>query len=321
VSAPLLYPFTLGMLAAVNPCGFPVLPAYLELFVGGGSARAGSARGQDVGLRATRAVTAGAFCTLGFVGLFGLLGLLVNLGLSAVSNRSADLARYAMVCAGVAMIVVGAASLLNKPLRLHLPEIRGGLGLKRPAALAIFGVSYGVASIGCALPLFIGGVATSFTHENSLTGSENLVSYALGMGAVLSGLALAIAVFGTSAARPLRRLSRFVPVVGASILVIVGLYLVGYWISAIVDPTSSAPGQGWVTSVQVRVATAIDGHAVLVGSLLGAAIIAVIVSAGVVGNRRQRPSTSQESPVAGTPVTTDDLHNRPDQVQTESSPA
>lgn len=32
---PVLYAFTLGLVAAVNPCGFPLLPAYLALFAGG----------------------------------------------------------------------------------------------------------------------------------------------------------------------------------------------------------------------------------------------------------------------------------------------
>jgi cytochrome c biogenesis protein CcdA len=286
VSTPLLYPFTLGMLAAVNPCGFPVLPAYLELFVGrAGGAAPVATRQPNVGARAGRAITAGAFCTAGFVGLFGLLGVLVNLGWSAVSGQSANAARYLMVAAGVVMVGVGAAGLLRRPLRLRLPEIRGGLGLRRPAVLAIFGISYGVASIGCALPLFLGGVATSFTRSGSLTGAADLVAYALGMGAVLSVLAVAIAVCGPSAARPLRRLSRYVPLVGSAILALVGLYLVGYWVNAIVDPTSSAPAEQWVTSLQTRIATAIDGHAVLVGSVLGSLVIAAILVSEFFGRR------------------------------------
>jgi cytochrome c biogenesis protein CcdA len=290
------------MLAAVNPCGFPVLPAYLEMFVGraGGESQA-TAPQPNLGARAGRAVAAGAFCTAGFVGLFGLLGLLVNLGWTAVSGQSADVARYLMVAAGIGMVVVGSAGLLRRPLRLRLPEIKGGVGLRRPAMLTIFGVSYGVASIGCALPLFLGGVATSFTRINSLTGSADLVSYALGMGAVLSGLALAIAVCGPSAARPLRRLSRFVPLVGSAILVLVGVYLTGYWLNAIVDPTGTAPAERWVTSIQAQVATAINGHVVLVGSILGAVIVAAILAGEFLGHRRPAPVELGEPRSQGEP--------------------
>jgi cytochrome c biogenesis protein CcdA len=291
VSAPLLYPFTLGMLASVNPCGFPLLPAYLELFVGrGGTDGEDAGLRHDIGARAGRAVAAGAFCTAGFVGLFGLLGLLVSLGWAAVSVESASAARYFMVAAGIGMAAVGSAGLLRRPFRLRLPEIRGGLGLRRPVALTIFGVSYGVASIGCALPLFIGGVATTFTRADSLSGSADFVSYALGMGAVLAALALAVAVCGPSVARPLRRLSRYVPVVGSALLVLLGVYVAGDWLNAIVEPTASAAPERLVTSLQSRVAAGIDDHAVLVGSVLGAIIFAAILASELFGHRR--PSTA-----------------------------
>lgn len=314
MSAPLLYPFSLGMLAAVNPCGFPLLPAYLELFVGGAasdhadskqadSERAGSGRSDrvELGMRASRAVTAGAFCTLGFVAVFGLLGLLAGVGWSAIYGHSVSLARYLMVLAGVSMVVIGGASLLRKPLRLRLPEIRSGLGLRRPAALAVFGVSYAVASIGCALPLFIGGVSTSFTHGASLTGSIDLVCYALGMGAVLSALALAVAVAGPAAARPLRRLSRFVPTVGALVVILIGAYLVDYWLTAIISPTSSSPAERWVLSWQARLASAMDSHAVLIGSILGAVVVAAILIGGLQTQRRSRPEPASRTVLPSRP--------------------
>ena len=64
-----------------------------------------------------------------------------------------------MVVLGVGMAVVGILSLFHKPLRVRLPQLGPGAGLRRPVALTVFGLSYGVASIGCSLPLFIGAVA------------------------------------------------------------------------------------------------------------------------------------------------------------------
>jgi cytochrome c biogenesis protein CcdA len=211
VRTPLFYPFTLGMLAAVNPCGFPLLPVYLELFVGtsGTDTGADTSDSGRLGGRATRAVTAGAFCTAGFIVVFGLLGLFADLGWSGVGDRSSGAARYLMVALGVTMVVVGGAALLGRPFRFPVPRLTSGLGLRRPAALTVFGLSYAVASIGCALPLFVAGVASSFTRDSPLHGATVLVAYALGMGVVLSALAVAIAVGGPSAGRPLRRLSRY----------------------------------------------------------------------------------------------------------------
>ncbi len=42
--APLGFAFAAGMAATVNPCGFAMLPAYLDLYMGSGEKDAGSAR-------------------------------------------------------------------------------------------------------------------------------------------------------------------------------------------------------------------------------------------------------------------------------------
>jgi cytochrome c-type biogenesis protein len=34
IDVPFAYALTVGMVATVNPCGFPMLPAYLSWFVG-----------------------------------------------------------------------------------------------------------------------------------------------------------------------------------------------------------------------------------------------------------------------------------------------
>ena len=284
----LLYPFTLGMMAAVNPCGFPLLPAYLEFFVGpaGGDDRAG--------VRAVRAVTAAAFATVGFLVLFGLLGLVTQLGWSALADRSASVAAYVMVVFGVAMVALGMLTLSRRSFKLPLPQIGTGTGLRRPAALAVFGFSYGVASIGCALPLFVGGVAASFGHGSSLRAVTGLMAYGLGMGAVLGTLAIGIALLGRGAGRILRKVSRWVPVAGGVLLVAVGSYLTWYWVADIVSPGQSFALQRLVNRVQLDISSPIDTHAQLVGALLGV-VVGAIVAGGLV-----RPSGKPASSPAPT---------------------
>lgn len=271
----LLYPFTLGMLAAVNPCGFPLLPAYLEFFVGP------DGRHDRIEARAGRAVTAAAFATVGFLVLFGTLGLITQFGWSALAGRSADVSSYMMVVLGLAMVVLGVLTLARRSVKLPLPSIGTGTGLRRPAALAVFGFSYGVASIACSLPLFIGGVAASFGHGTSLRAVSGLIAYGLGMGTILGALALGIAVLGRGAGRHLRTASRWVPAVGGVILVVVGAYLSWYWLSDIVSPGHSFALERLVNRIQLDISTPIDAHARLVGAVLGAVVIAAVVVGGL----------------------------------------
>ena len=70
---PLGFAFTVGMVATVNPCGFVMLPAYLGLYIGTDSGD------ESVGLdrRLARAGTVSAAVGLGFILLFGAVGLII----------------------------------------------------------------------------------------------------------------------------------------------------------------------------------------------------------------------------------------------------
>jgi len=72
-----LYGFALaaGMVAAFNPCGFAMMPAYLSLTVHGSGHDSGEAPGWARALG--RALGATAAMTAGFVLVFGTFGLLV----------------------------------------------------------------------------------------------------------------------------------------------------------------------------------------------------------------------------------------------------
>jgi cytochrome c biogenesis protein CcdA len=273
-SSELFYAFTLGMLAAVNPCGFPLLPAYLEMFTGDtGSSRLANQTG--------RAVAAGGLATIGFVALFGAFGLAIEVGWSALAGHAVSGARFVMAGVGIAMAVAGVASLVHRPLRVPLPVLPSGIGLRRPAAMAVFGLSYGVASLGCALPLFVSGVATTFTGDSPASGVAVFVAYAIGMGSVLSALAVGIAIAGPAAARPLRRFSRLVAPLGGVLLLCVGAYLAWYWISAITDPLASNPVERVVNTVQAHVASFIQTEATVVGAVIGVLVVLSVLFAGL----------------------------------------
>ena len=74
---PFGFAFGVGVVAAVNPCGFAMLPAYLSLYLG--------AREEDFGKsssmsRLLRSLLVGATVSSGFVVLFGLAGLIISAG-------------------------------------------------------------------------------------------------------------------------------------------------------------------------------------------------------------------------------------------------
>src|SRR2546421_10052231 len=70
-----------GGLSVLNPCGFPLLPAFLSFYLGAEEERLPRAS-----TRVLQGLTVGALVTLGFLGLFAVVGLPISLGVSALAD-------------------------------------------------------------------------------------------------------------------------------------------------------------------------------------------------------------------------------------------
>jgi cytochrome c biogenesis protein CcdA len=279
-SGPLLYAFTLGLVAAVNPCGFPLLPAYLSFFVGEdthGSRRYG------------RGIGAGASVTAGFVVVFGLLGILVEAGIDVVLGW----VPWVMIPVGLAMVGIGTAAALGRPFRLLRPIRRLGSG-RGVLAMTGFGVTYAVASLTCALPLFLAAVVGSFGRLGFFDGIGTFVAYALGMGLFLMVAGLVVAHAGVSPLRRLRSIARLMPRLAGAVLGLVGAYLVFYWASFLIDPSSTPQPIGLVEHVETVLTGWLSGSPRVIGIVLGVLLLGAIAVGAFSANaaRRKRDGSS-----------------------------
>lgn len=222
------YSFSVGMVAAVNPCGFALLPAYLALFLGTNNGTGGSVGGQLL-----RACWVGALVTLGFVALFGAAGLALTLASVVVGGALAQVG----VVVGTALVAVGGLLLGGG----MLPGGQGsalagriGRATRQPSPLAYFayGLAYGLASLGCALPLFLGVVGTALTTGGVVPALRQYLLYALGMGTVITALTVLTAVARQGVIRVLRRAAPVIAPLGATLLMLAGTYVLHYWLSA-----------------------------------------------------------------------------------------
>lgn len=260
-----LYAFTLGLAASLSPCGFPLLPAYLSLFVDQPAATSSVAR-------ARRALWAGACVSAGFLVVFGALGGAVEAGARALMGW----VPWVMVPLGAALAVAGALALAG---RLRTPQLfvmrvqrgRGAL------AMVSFGAAYAIASLSCALPLFLAGVAGTFTRNGAAQGIEAIVAYVLGMSIVLASASLAVAFGGAAALRRVRRVTRAVPRLGGALLLLVGAYLTYYWVSDLIDPVESPWLVRMVERVQSAVSDAVTASPRITGAVLGGIVLVALL--------------------------------------------
>jgi len=159
--------------------------------------------------------------------LFGTVGLLITAGGRVVI----DLFPYAGLGVGIAVALLGLFLLVS---RRHLgltvlSRVSGPQTIRGPWSFFLFGIAYGLCSLSCTLPIFLVVVVNALTAKGLLPGVVQFVSFGVGMGTVLIGVALSVVFFKTAVAQASRAIMPYVERVGALALVATGSYLVYYW--------------------------------------------------------------------------------------------
>nr|WP_205267085.1 cytochrome c biogenesis protein CcdA [Mycolicibacterium sphagni] len=207
------------MVAALNPCGFAMLPAYLTLVVRGEGADA--SRTAAVG----RALAATAAMALGFLAVFGLFGLLTVPVATAVQRYLP----YATIVIGISLVALGIWLLAGRELTWNpvgsnwrwAPTARLG-------SMFGYGVGYAIASLSCTIGPFL-AVTGSTVRSGSVAGGVLVyAAYAAGLALVVGVLAVAIALTSTALIDRIRQLLPYVSRISGVVLIAVGLY-VGYY--------------------------------------------------------------------------------------------
>ncbi|MDW3220012.1 MAG: cytochrome c biogenesis CcdA family protein [Acidimicrobiales bacterium] len=218
------WPFGLGLLAAFNPCGFAMLPAYLSYFLGIESKHHDQSRLTTV----VRGLAVGGVMSLGFVAVFGSFGLLTATVLS--QGTVLDYVPYVIIAVGVLMVPMGVAMLMGRDIVLPLPKMNKGTGSRDLGSVFMFGVSYAVVSLGCTVGIFIINISDSFTRDGIARGTGNFLAYAAGMGLVITFLTMSLALAKSNVAVSMRRLLPYIGRVSGALLVLAGIYMIDFGI-------------------------------------------------------------------------------------------
>jgi cytochrome c biogenesis protein CcdA len=208
--------FAAGLVAALNPCGFAMLPAYLLLVVG---------ERQSVSPIAAvgRALAATLVMALGFLTVFGLFGALT---ISAASTVQRYLP-YVTVAIGGALIVLGAWLLSGREMRLLSFGPRWA-PTARLGSLYAYGVSYAIASLSCTVGPFLAVTGAGLRSGSVLGGITVYGAYLAGLTLVVGALAIAAATAQSTLVARMRAILPFVNRIGGVLLILVGAY-VGYY--------------------------------------------------------------------------------------------
>lgn len=227
---PFGYAFGAGMVSAVNPCGFAMLPVYLTLYLGAGEKKY---RQRPWFGRVGRAIGVAAVVTAGYGLLFGTIGAVV----SASGSLMLGLLPWVSVFIGAGLVLMGLSMLFGKHFSfagiIRLSAMIGDPRTISVRGFFLFGMAFGATSLGCTLPIFLVVVGGALTSGQFVAGMTQFLWYILGTASVFLAMTLAMTgVRGSLVIGFLRRIVPYVHVISAVLLIVAGAYICYYWLGS-----------------------------------------------------------------------------------------
>lgn len=273
--------FLRGMIAAINPCGFVLLPTYLMFFLG-------QEAGRDDSERTTvrRALLVGGAVSAGFMAVFVVVGAITAWSTSWIVENS----KYVSAVAGVAFVVLGIAMLFGFKLSIATPNLVVGERDTTVRAMFVYGIVYATVSLGCTMGLFL---PFAFQRGGIGIGVVNGAAFALGMGLLVTALTVTLAIANHALLRVLRSVMQYAHLLAGAFVLLSGLYLLYYfWVVDVQE--SSGTLETAVGRFQGRVVTSLNNNwqivALVLSGIVGTAIVYVTGA-----RRRHTPSLGSPS--------------------------
>jgi cytochrome c-type biogenesis protein len=207
-----------GALAAFNPCGFALLPAYTAAFIKGAGDR------PPVALALGRALMLAAGMGIGLLAVFGVFAL----ALAPLHSIIESYLPYVTIVIGVGLVVLGVVAWMGGPgglSRLRFFSITPG---KSFWSVIGYGVTFALASLSCTIGPFLAVLSIGFRSDSWLAAPVLMSIYAGGMAlsVFVVGAVVAVSPAGSAAT-----LSRFRSISGrliSGLVIVVGAYVIWY---------------------------------------------------------------------------------------------
>ncbi len=255
----------------MNPCGFPLLPAFLSFYVGAEEAALPRAP-----TRVAQGLVVGFLVAAGFLAVFVVVGVPIAYGVTQLTSAIP----WAGFGIGILMVVGALVGLAGRAVYLSPRRPLRVERRRRPATMVWFGAAYAVCSLGCTLPIFVALVGASLATASVVEGVIVFGAYGLGMTTMLMALSLGAALARDGLARRLKRLLPHMQRVASSLLLIAGAYLTYYWARVIWSPPRSL-GEDPLVGAMTRFATLVQRAAGSSGGRVGVLVAGGAVAVGI----------------------------------------
>ena len=228
VGATGLFSFSAGVVSAVNPCGFAMLPAYLGLYMSMSIDDKTSIHYKQMILKG---LFIGCSVGLGILSLFLLAGLITGFALTLLRN----VMEWVGIALGICLISFG-IWLTNGGRIYTNVTARIGQSIGNPNQINLkgfflFGVSYGIASLSCTLPIFLAVIGVNLRASSIYDSMLQFGLYGIGMGSMIMFVTLSMVALKGVMIRYIKSVLPYVERIGFLLVVVSGMYVVFYWMT------------------------------------------------------------------------------------------
>ena len=244
-----------GVMVFFSPCSFPMLPGYMSFYLANKKQRTG--KFDETAARET--LPDGLAAAAGLTGVLLLIGILLIPFVSIIGGFLGHLELLiglVLTGLGVVMVMEYDSEKIVRPFRELMSTIgssspvvamKSGIekGIKTTTGkdfsfsdnsdgtrvgLFWYGVAYGSAAAGCVAPVVI-GLLTASISQGIITGLFVFLIFSITAGTLMVAFTMMVAASETTIVDKLKASTRQIEMAGGVIMIIVGIYLMYYYLS------------------------------------------------------------------------------------------
>ncbi len=244
-----------GVMVFFSPCSFPMLPGYMSFYLANKKQRTG--KFDETAARET--LPDGLAAAAGLAGVLLLIGILLIPFVSIIGGFLGHLELLiglVLTGLGIVMVMEYDSEKIVRPFRelmfrigssSPMMAIKGGIekGIKMTTGkdfsfsddsdgtrigLFWYGVAYGSAAAGCVAPVVI-GLLTASINQGIITGLLVFLIFSITAGTLMVAFTMMVAASETTIVDKMKASTRQIEMAGGVIMIIVGVYLMYYYLS------------------------------------------------------------------------------------------
>tara|TARA_B110000438_G_scaffold89536_1_gene89017 strand:- start:982 stop:1860 length:879 start_codon:yes stop_codon:yes gene_type:complete len=222
--------FSAGLVAVFNPCGFALLSVYFSSFLNRNKKIEYKNNSRKYFLKIYDPIYVSTIVTIGFIIVFFIFGIALSAGFYAIKNTFSyfGLLISIFLFAYGFFILSGGNIYFNK-----LQKIANLLGSKNTDSSKfyfIYGLSYGITSLSCTLPIFMSIVFSLSNMSKIEFLLRDFILFSVGTWVALLSVSFAL-LFLDIIVQKIKFFLSLYKYISSLVLIISGSYLILYWLS------------------------------------------------------------------------------------------